>query len=429
MIKAGFAFIEITPPVGSHKIGWLKDVVINRILDPLFARIAVFQDNNGGRAAIIQLDTLSIRWSTTDAIRAAIEAKHGFPGLFVMVAATHNHAGPATASIGDVKRDDKYIDFMTSRIVEGFGLALQNMKQVTVGFARTFEFKLSHNRRTAMRNGLSVTHGAGFHDDNALYIEGPIDPEVGVLAAKSTDGTLVGAIVNFACHVVHHGEDDVASGGFPEVMCAELAKAGCKDSLFLNGACGDISPGNPYFGLNPTFQEIGKSLANDAMQAIAKINFNEAETVATTSIVIDLPVRKPTAREAAGTVKGAQRFIDPDIYTRHMPQLLSRLGANEYQPAEVQAIRVGPAYFVSIPAEYFTEFGLYIKEKTFPLNTMVVSCANGMLGYIPTEKAFKRGGYESTLGGNSRMSPKAGQTLANNAIALVDVLADVTDEI
>ena len=42
--KAGFAEINITPPVGTHKIGWIKDIISTHVLDPLFTRPAVFQN-------------------------------------------------------------------------------------------------------------------------------------------------------------------------------------------------------------------------------------------------------------------------------------------------------------------------------------------------------------------------------------------------
>jgi hypothetical protein len=36
--RAGFAEVDITPEPGIEKIGWLKKIVSDRVLDPLFAR-------------------------------------------------------------------------------------------------------------------------------------------------------------------------------------------------------------------------------------------------------------------------------------------------------------------------------------------------------------------------------------------------------
>jgi hypothetical protein len=56
---------------------------------------------------------------------------------------------------------------------------------------------------------------------------------------------------------------------------------------------------------------------------------------------------------------------------------------------EVQAIQVGPAVFVSNPAEYFVEFGLEIKGEE-PLRFHVPGRAFRMAasGMCPTEEAL-----------------------------------------
>jgi hypothetical protein len=69
------------------------------------------------------------------------------------------------------------------------------------------------------------------------------------------------------------------------------------------------------------------------------------------------------------------------------------------------------------------EFGLRIKEETWPLRTFVVGYANGMLGYLPTLEGFKRGGYEATYGPPSCMAPEAGDRLAAAAVDLVRGIA------
>ena len=122
-LRAGFAEVDITPPIGTHKVGWLKDIVIDKILDPLFARVAVFESGDA-KVAFVALDTLSIRWTQVSEIRQRLRDKYGFPGENVMVAATHNHAGPAIANIGKVPRDDAYVGTLIANIVSAFGQAL-----------------------------------------------------------------------------------------------------------------------------------------------------------------------------------------------------------------------------------------------------------------------------------------------------------------
>jgi hypothetical protein len=75
-MKAGFSQIDITPPLGTRKIGWLQPLLCDVLLDPLFARIAVFDDGRQ-KIGFIQLDTLSVRWTQVNAVRKRIAAEYG----------------------------------------------------------------------------------------------------------------------------------------------------------------------------------------------------------------------------------------------------------------------------------------------------------------------------------------------------------------
>jgi hypothetical protein len=102
-----------------------------------------------------------------------------------------------------------------------------------------------------------------------------------------------------------------------------------------------------------------------------------------------------------------------------MPALLGRIESRGTQPAEVQALSLDEFSFVSIPAEYFVQLGLRIKEESYPRKAVVVAWANGMVGYVPHRQAFDRGGYETTFAASSRMAPEAGDILADAAIELI----------
>ncbi|MCJ7822371.1 MAG: hypothetical protein MUQ26_04705, partial [Armatimonadetes bacterium] len=271
-LTAGFAQTDITPPLGTHKIGWLEDIIAESVADPLFARAAVIQSDSDA-IAFIQLDTLSIRWTQVADIRERIERQHAFPGAHIMVAATHNHAGPAVANTGDVPRDEAYIETMVARIVTMFGDALANAQHAEIGVASVAEGKLSHNRRTVMRDGLVSTHGS-FDDPNSLFTEGPIDPEVAVLAARTPGGQFLGALVNFACHPTHHGGDTAISAGFPGVLAREMEARGCPVTLFLNGAAGNTSVSDPpRGGEQESMEAAGRTLAAAAARALQSMSF------------------------------------------------------------------------------------------------------------------------------------------------------------
>ncbi len=87
---------------------------------------------------------------------------------------------------------------------------------------------------------------------------------------------------------------------------------------------------------------------------------------------------KPLAQSDATECSSPKRIVLLDAVIRKQPRV----------DVEVQAIQIGPAVFVSNPAEYFVEYGLGIKrESPFPF-TFPVELANGIVGYVPTEEAL-----------------------------------------
>ena len=84
--------------------------------------------------------------------------------------------------------------------------------------------------------------------------------------------------------------------------------------------------------------------------------------------------------------------------------------------AELQAIRVGDAVFVSFPGEVFAEIGLQVKQKSpFP-KTFVIGLVGGGAGYLPIAEEFPEGGYEVV---GSHYSEKAASQLAESSLQLI----------
>ncbi len=421
MLKAGFAEIEITPPVGTEKMGWLVRIVSERVLDPLCARVAVL-DNGAERLAFVQLDLLSIRWSDVQAIRARVESRCGFPGRQIMVSATHNHAGPAVANIGDSRRDAAYVEFLVEKCAQAFGAALAGMQPAEVGFNHVFEGEVGFNRRVIMRDGTARCQELFSQNPDCLCLEGPADPEVAVLALRRPGGALLGCLFNFACHPTHHGEGRALSAGFPGRVCRLMKDRGCPVTLYLNGAGGNIITTDFVSGRSLSMEQASDRLAADACRALEGMAFQARARLTAAARTIRLPYRQPTPEETAGTLKGIQRFSDPGVYERGMPALLERIKARGTQPAEVQVLAINDVALAGIPAEYFVQFGLRIKEESYPRHALVVGEANGMVGYVPTREAFRRGGYETTFAGSSRLAPEAGDLLADAALGLIRAL-------
>jgi neutral ceramidase len=423
-LKAGFGQVDITPKIGINKAGWLKydtASVSDRILDPLFARAVVLQ-SEGAQTGIISLDVLSIRWTQANNIRKRIQETFGFVGANIMIAATHNHAGPATVNLGDVRREEGYLQLLEDGAVQAFQRALAAVQEAQLGFGHTLEWQVGFNRRIVMRDGTARMKGS-FAAPNSLYLEGPMDPEVGVIAVRSVDAKNMGLIVNFACHPIHHGGDTAISAGFPGVLARKMEKEGWPQTMFLNGACGNISHQDPTgIVADKTMEMAGETLANDAVRAIEKIEYSSDLAVRCVSKSIRIPFRMITEHEVKGTTWGAQRAVEYEetsMYDRDIPRTIAKIRKREFNLAEVQALRLNGLVLVAIPAEFFVESGLWVKKKVYPLHALIVTHANGMIGYVPTQEAFLHGGYETTFAGWSRLSHEAAELITTTAVDLL----------
>ena len=416
--RAGFAEVDITPPKGTPRQGWNSKLVGDDAIDPLFVRAAAFQAGEDTPVAVISLDVALISAADTAAIRRKIQEKFGLAGDRVMVAATHNHAGPAMIDEA-LPRDEGYIKKMVDASAEAVGKALASRGPSEMAVGTAFEFDVATNRRVLMRDGTVRTHGS-FSDPMALGFEGPIDPEVGLLVFRGPDMAIKGAMLNFACHPTHHGGDPFFSAGYPGVVATELKKRGIPIALFLQGAAGNISYDEPRGGPVKTKEQIGTILADDALKSLKKVKWEIPSSATSQSKTIAIPYRNVDEDDIQGKKPGTQRFGEAGYYERKIPPLVAMIKAKKEEPSEVQVIRLGSVALASQPSESFVEHGLRIKEATWPTRTFVVGYANGMLGYLPHEAAFRRGGYECSFGPPSQMAPEAGRLLADTAIELIN---------
>jgi neutral ceramidase len=93
---------------------------------------------------------------------------------------------------------------------------------------------------------------------------------------------------------------------------------------------------------------------------------------------------------------------------------------------EVQVFRLASDLaIVGLPGEVFVDLGLAIKKASPFATTLVVELCNDAPGYIPTEKAFAEGSYETV---NSRVAPGGGEAMAETAIRLLRELAPTARE-
>lgn len=450
LFRAGFAERDITPEIGMEAPGGYGKSYHRTLHDPCKVRAAVFDDGKN-RVALVGIDALFIHRQTTESVRRKIEEQTGIPGRAIMLAASHSHSsGPMSGVMpgafdhaselvqklayeNSTTADPKYLAMVEQALVEAVTEAIKKRAPVKAGIGRGIEDKVAFNRRFRMRTGLTVTHPRQGNPD-ILEPAGPTDPEVGVIGVWDRDDKLVGCVVNFACHATTN------PGGISANYVYYLEKAirGFFGDdvivVFLNGASGDVTQVDnlsPYVnpGADQWAQRVGGRIGAEAVKVLLSMHPGELTPVAATNTVLSIPRRAPSPQRverSLAIVAKDPKSVDATEWTfaKEIVLLDAILQKEPNAEAEVQAIQVGPAVFVTTPAEYFCEFGLKIKQgSTFPF-TFPVSLANGCVGYVPTEEAFgpRGGGYETRLTSYSNLEPTAGTQMMNAGLKLIEQL-------
>lgn len=445
-IKAGFAERDVTPDLGMEQPGGYGKAFHRSLHDPCKVRAAVFDDGKQA-VAVVGIDALMIRGVTVRACRAAIKERCGIAEGAAMIAASHSHSSGPTGMILPGEYDDAdefvrklayeqsstadpvYLKRVEQAIVEAVCAAYESRAEAECGFGSGTAEGVAFNRRFRMRNGLTFTHPRQGNPD-IVEVAGPTDPQVGVVGAWTKQGKLVGCVVNFACHATTN------PGGISAnyVYYVERAIRGVFGDdvvvVFTAGAAGDVTQVDnlsPY--KSPEAEDwariVGGRVGAEAARVLLDLPRGTVVPLAAKQKVLQIPRRVPSparVEKATQLVKSPPPNADATEVTFAKETVLAaaRIRKEPVAPVEVQAIQVGPAVFVSNPAEYFCEYGLRIKkESPFPL-TFPVSLANDCVGYVPTEEAFgpRGGGYETRLTSYSNLTPSAGRQIADAGIAL-----------
>lgn len=420
-VQAGFAEVDITPIAFPVRTYW---GTVETVVDPLFAQASVF-DDGAHIVAFLALDIVIIERQYVEAIRERVSRVCPIAPSAIMVTATHNHACPAVVDRPWSAKEPAYLELLVERSAEAVVEAYEGRVPVQVGTGSGFEGRVSFNRRYILKNGSVISQPSfAVMDSEVLYGEGTIDPEVGVLAVRDGEGQILGLLVNFACHATHlMGQ---LSAGFPGVLRDELkATYGDCVCLFLNGACGNVIHRNfADPDQQDTKEHIGAILAADVRRVVDGLSYQTEATVAAHVTSLDLAYREIAGLEEnldnLEAYNVFQSLLARDWYRWSLTKLKALHAERDHEVAEVQVLRVGATCFGAVPAEYFAQFTLRIKEESPVPHTFVVTLANGWLGYIPHRQAFERiGGHESTWCISSKMAPEAGDQIADAMLGLI----------
>ncbi len=394
-LRAGVAKIDITPSETDGVIVTGHRRTVFGVRDPLRAGVLVLDDGET-KAAIVTLDTIGAWDEMVKLVRERIQTLAGIPAANVMVAASHNHSGPAFEA--ESKWGRELIDKLGTAALE----AAKDLRSVTIGYGED-RIGFNINRRKVI-NGRAVV---------SLNPEGPNDQRVKVL--RFDDGrslTPLAVVMHAVCHPCFFTWGDKGSqpypDGYPKMSAdfpgeaqtfVEMCYGNQTSSLFLQGCAGDIRPnlpGYPYRCADEAdIQWAGRDLGSAVVRTLAR------------------GVTREQLRER------------PAYYPiRVACSVVSLPGKEGRLDAELQAMKIGPYLLLTMPGEPMVEYGFKLEQAIADRATpIIVGYANGNLGYIATADAYEVGGYEPNT---SKLAPEAEAIILSELARLADrVVGDV----
>lgn len=382
--------------------------------DDLFARALVLDDGQQ-QLAMLSVDAIGYDNSIlgpgrdfTDELRRRVAQRTDLAPEALMLAATHAHSTPETIGLTPLRQVlgvPAWLENHLQELVETVVEAWQARAPARAFAGATPVEGIARYRRIVLNSGKLSVHGA-LPPPEQVAVPWQLDENLNLLWFERENGEPCAALMNYTAHPVVAMLLPEVCADYPGVSSQlveqQLPGAVC---LFTNGAAGNINS----VKVSTNFGDVallGRKLGTAALEKIAALRTGPAlldTSLGVCSTRIELAPRPclPLAqalKAASATAVGTEGTLT---------RLALKLAQGPIL-GEVQAMRLGPVRWISLPGEPFVETGLALKQAGADF---VVGYANGYLGYFPNRRAYQEGGYEVISGAWSRVAPGSDEQL------------------
>jgi neutral ceramidase len=399
-LRAGSARQEITPAVGSPLSGFIARLGPSTdVAGPLFTRALVLTDRDTS-LVLLQMDLLGLaRWHV-DEIRRACHSLFDILPECVLISTTHTHSGPGMLPLrGCLLASLDYQWSVVKKSVQAIQRAYVTRRPARL-WSNRVPFRLGINRRQKTRDGTVLGADPKKAAPKCLDVA-----EVRMRGGRSC------ILFSHAAHpYIMGGDQSSISGDFASFACQSLESSPRKTAMFLNGCAGDIAPLRAFEGLAAAREE-GNRLAQAIREAISGSREVNLAPLKAFSQQVYLPYSQlPTLQDLEAlrlqherTVRSEERTNPAitakirsalDDWADFLKKVVEGKAALEPVFCEVQVFRAGSLCLAAVSGEPFFEIGQRICRSSPLPNTWALGYCNTYTGYLPTERAFREGGYE-----------------------------------
>lgn len=404
--KAGFACVDITPPIGTPMTGFgihfTDRTGVKGIHDPIEAR-ALFLQQGATNTLIIGMDLCFLNRKEADRIKGAIGRQLNLLPRDILLNASHNHTGPMCSDWFYLPSAPYYMDFLEVSLVKAAVEASRSLEPVTMWAGETTT-RLPINRRLPNPTTGKI--------DFAPNPQGSIYPFLPFVVFKDQAGKPLFLLFSVSAHPSNIKGVDRSfyiSADYPGVAARQLdQRIGRKGALFLQGAAGcakcSVVAARDKFPTG-TWEEVetaGKMVADDVSKALDGQLQAIHPSLLNLSVEMTFPLASPLkVDDYLKVIESPETNPEssPEVKAVWAKDMLSCLNSGfhleQSVPMTAQGLRLGKGFrIVAVEAEIVDAHGHQIRNSFSDGITMPLGYSNGCQMYLPTTAMLSEGGYE-----------------------------------
>ncbi len=404
MALAGFAEVDITPPLGVAMGGrGCSDEISTDVIDPLFAHATVLRDAAGAGLAIVSFDLIGLGRTFSDRLRADVARRIGIPEDCVIFNFSHTHSGPmmyreyiaACGEPNDVER--RYF-------VELARKTLDVCSKAAAGLA------------PAVAEVYEGTSDMGIHrrgrspDDTFSRVpdpKGPYDPTVWILRFATPEAKTRAVVFSYACHAVTvygHAKTSL-SADYPGVCRREIRAALDPDVhvQFLQGPGGNVRPrctadlatGVFQMAVPHAKETAGRELATAVLAGLKRPGRPISLRLAAHSARIDLPRGEPPPKTFYEEVVRTKTDYTARAARYWLEQYKQGGPSQKTVSWVVGVVRLAPDQWICwFSGEPVVQWATYARRWFGGRPVVTLGYCQELFGYLPVDEVLDQGGYE-----------------------------------
>ncbi len=418
--KAGWAQIEITPPLGLPMGGrgprFTPGAVV---LDPLMAQALALQDGNGSRTLWLSLDLIGLGSGLAESLLYDLAAMTGVPYEAIVVNTAHPHSGPMinfvkyptiipkpealTAYEADVRR----------KLVRVAYEAVQKLAPATVTLHHGgSDVGVNRRNRNAAGEMTMAPNAAGVYNRDLWVFDVVADDKRCV-------------VFNYGCHpvIVYGFAWDGISADYPGA-CRRKLRAQLGDDVqaqFIQGLAGNV---RPRVLADPEAGRFRKSTPDDLERASTQLSADVLAALALDGEPLDLDLAAAggwfLARRDPAQIPPLEHWqalaeredeLERNVGRYWAERLEAGLPPVQAVPWQLGLIRLSREHTIAwLSGEAVAEWQGHLRRWLDDERLIVWGYCQQVPAYLPTDELLPEGGYEvvqSNLYSNTGPGPFA----------------------